>query len=100
MLPGKLHHFRKKLPGGDGTGRIIRGTAYYVALLGQYYCATLADCYIPAVSADEFPSLGKMGEGCLTLAVSQSGETYDTLKALRHTKHRYGHTAGPVPDFP
>ena len=36
------------------------GTAYYVALLAQYYFATYADCYIPAVSADEFPTLGKV----------------------------------------
>jgi glucosamine--fructose-6-phosphate aminotransferase (isomerizing) len=48
------------------------------------------------VSADEFTSMGKVGQGCLTLAVSQSGETYDTLKALRYTKHRHGHTAAIV----
>jgi glucosamine--fructose-6-phosphate aminotransferase (isomerizing) len=72
------------------------GTAYYVALLAQYYFATLADCYIPAISADEFPTLGKVTDGCLTLAVSQSGETYDTLKALRYTKLRGGQTAAVV----
>jgi glutamine---fructose-6-phosphate transaminase (isomerizing) len=72
------------------------GTAYYVALVAQYYFAMLADCYIPAVSADEFPTLGRVGEGALTLAVSQSGETYDTLKALRYTKLRRGQTAAVV----
>jgi glucosamine--fructose-6-phosphate aminotransferase (isomerizing) len=72
------------------------GTAYYVALMAQYYFATLADCYIPAISADEFPTLGKVTDGCLTLAVSQSGETYDTLKALRYTKLRGGRTAAVV----
>jgi glucosamine--fructose-6-phosphate aminotransferase (isomerizing) len=72
------------------------GTAYYVALIAQYYFATLTDCYIPAISADEFPTLGKVGEGCLTLAVSQSGETYDTLKALRYTRLRHGQTAAVV----
>ena len=72
------------------------GTAYYVALLAQYYFATYADCYIPAVSADEFPTLGKVTPGCLTLAVSQSGETYDTLKALRHAKLHGGQTAAVV----
>lgn len=72
------------------------GTAYYVALVAQYYFATLADCYLPAVSADEFPTLGKVAKGCLTLAVSQSGETYDTLKALRYTRLRRGQTAAVV----
>jgi glucosamine--fructose-6-phosphate aminotransferase (isomerizing) len=72
------------------------GTAYYVALVAQYYFASLADRYIPTISADEFPTLGKVSEGCLTLAVSQSGETYDTLKALRYTKLRRGQTAAVV----
>jgi glucosamine--fructose-6-phosphate aminotransferase (isomerizing) len=67
-----------------------------VALVAQYYFAMLADCYIPTVSADEFTALGKVGEGALTLAVSQSGETYDTLKALRYTKLRSGQTAAIV----
>ncbi|MGQ4808749.1 Glutamine--fructose-6-phosphate aminotransferase [isomerizing] [Candidatus Entotheonellaceae bacterium PAL068K] len=72
------------------------GTAYYVVLIAQYYFARLADCYIPAISADEFPLLGKVDDGCLTLAVSQSGETYDTLKALRYTKAQGGQTAAVV----
>jgi glucosamine--fructose-6-phosphate aminotransferase (isomerizing) len=72
------------------------GTAYYVALLAQYYFATLADCYVPVVSADEFPLLGKVAPGALTLAVSQSGETYDTLKALRYAKVQGSATAAVV----
>lgn len=72
------------------------GTAYYVALLAQYYFAALARCYVPVLSADEFPVLGQVGPGTLTLAVSQSGETYDTLKALRYAKAQGGETAAVV----
>ena len=72
------------------------GTAYYVALIAQYYLANLADVYIPVISADEFPTLGKLQRGGMTLAISQSGETYDTLKALRHTKAAGGLTAAVV----
>ena len=72
------------------------GTAYYVALMAQYYFASLADTYIPVISADELPSLVQPGPGDLTLAVSQSGETYDTLKALRYTKLQGGQTAAVV----
>ncbi len=72
------------------------GTAYYVALIAQYFFATLANRYIPAVSADEFLTLGKVDAQSLTLAVSQSGETYDTLKALRYTKTLGGQTAAIV----
>jgi glucosamine--fructose-6-phosphate aminotransferase (isomerizing) len=72
------------------------GTAYYVALLAQYYFATVAGCYVPVISADEFPTLAQVAPGSLTLAVSQSGETYDTLKALRYAKAQGSATAAIV----
>lgn len=72
------------------------GTTYHVALIAQYLFARLADCYIPTISADEFMTLGKVDNQCLTLAISQSGETYDTLKALRFAKARGGQTAAVV----
>jgi glucosamine--fructose-6-phosphate aminotransferase (isomerizing) len=72
------------------------GTAYYVAQMAQYYFSSLANCFIPALSADELPSLTQPGPQDLTLAISQSGETYDTLKALRYTKLKGGHTAAIV----
>jgi glucosamine--fructose-6-phosphate aminotransferase (isomerizing) len=72
------------------------GTAYYVALVAQYYFASLAQCYIPVISADELPMLAQVRPGDLTVAVSQSGETYDTLKALRYTKQQGGQTAAVV----
>ena len=72
------------------------GTAYYVALLAQYYFAALAHCYVPVLSADEFPLLAQVAPGALTLAVSQSGETYDTLKALRYARTQGSATAAIV----
>jgi glucosamine--fructose-6-phosphate aminotransferase (isomerizing) len=72
------------------------GTAYYVALVAQYYFASLAQRYLPVISADELPLLAQIRPGDLTVAVSQSGETYDTLKALRYTKQQGGQTAAVV----
>jgi glucosamine--fructose-6-phosphate aminotransferase (isomerizing) len=72
------------------------GTTYHVALIAQYFFARLTDCYIPTISADEFITLGKVDDQCLTLAISQSGETYDTLKALRFAKTRGGQTVAVV----
>jgi glucosamine--fructose-6-phosphate aminotransferase (isomerizing) len=72
------------------------GTAYYVAQMAQYYLASVAHHFMPALSADELPSLAQPGPQDLTLAISQSGETYDTLKALRYTKLRGGDTAAIV----
>jgi glucosamine--fructose-6-phosphate aminotransferase (isomerizing) len=72
------------------------GTTYYVALLGQYLLAALADLEVSAVSSDEFRHLDRTNEQSLVLAVSQSGETYDTLMSLRHAKERGAKTAAVV----
>lgn len=72
------------------------GTTYYVALFGQYIMAALADMEVPAASSDEFRHLDKSDASSLVLAVSQSGETYDTVMSLRHAKARGAKTAAIV----
>jgi glucosamine--fructose-6-phosphate aminotransferase (isomerizing) len=72
------------------------GTTYYVALLGQYLLASVADMDVPALSSDEFRHLDKSDAQSLVLAISQSGETYDTLMSLRHAKERGAKTAAIV----
>jgi len=72
------------------------GTTYYVALLGQYLLAAVADMDVPALSSDEFRHLDKSDAHSLVLAISQSGETYDTVMSLRHAKERGAKTAAIV----
>jgi len=72
------------------------GTTFYVALAGQYYLASEAGLNIPAVSSDEFLENSPMGENDFLLAISQSGETYDTLRVLRDAKKRKVKTAAVV----
>lgn len=62
------------------------GTTYYVAQFGQYYFSEYAGITPVAASSDEFRFLAQVDEGCAVVALSQSGETYDTLAALRHAK--------------
>ncbi len=62
------------------------GTTYYVALIAQYYFAWLSKHYLPTISSDEFAYLAHLDKHSLVIAFSQSGETYDTLKALRYAK--------------
>jgi len=72
------------------------GTTYYVALIAQYYFSQLTGKYIPAISSDEFPYLGELDDKSLVIAFSQSGETYDTLHALRFAKRSHAKTAAVV----
>ncbi len=71
------------------------GTTYYVASISQYYFSALAECYYSALSSDEF-SVVNIKRGDMVLAISQSGETYDTKTALRYAKERGAKTAAIV----
>jgi glucosamine--fructose-6-phosphate aminotransferase (isomerizing) len=65
------------------------GTSYIAGLLGKYLIEQLADLPVDVEIASEFryrePAVTK---GSLALAMSQSGETADTLAALRHCQAR------------
>jgi glucosamine--fructose-6-phosphate aminotransferase (isomerizing) len=69
------------------------GTTYYVAQMAQYYFSGLAGTFIPVISSDEFRSLAHVDADTLVVAISQSGETYDTLDAIRFARERGARTA-------
>ena len=71
------------------------GTTFYVANISQYFFSTLADSYYPALSSDEF-SVVTVESGDLVLALSQSGETYDTKTSLDYAKTCGAQTAAVV----
>ena len=81
-------------PGFDlaGTPRVTLvacGTAYYAALIGKYWLERLARLPAEADVASEFRYRdAPMPEGGVAVFVSQSGETADTLAALRHARRR------------
>ncbi len=72
------------------------GTTYYVASYGNYIFSSLAGEFCPPISSDEFISLANVDKKSLVLALSQSGETYDTLTALKHAKAQGAKTAAVV----
>jgi len=72
------------------------GTTYYVAMVGTYLFSTYAGLYVPAISADEFPSLVPVNRDQHVLFFSQSGETYDTRMAIRAAKDAGAATSGVV----
>jgi len=76
---------------------IACGTAYYAGLIGKYAFEHLAGISTEVDQASEFryrdPVLSK---NTLVFAISQSGETVDTLMALREAKARGAHVRGIV----
>jgi len=72
------------------------GTTFYVALLGEYAFSSIGQSYIPSISSDEFKNLGEINNKTHILAMSQSGETYDTLNSLKYAKEKGAATAAIV----
>jgi glucosamine--fructose-6-phosphate aminotransferase (isomerizing) len=62
------------------------GTSYHAAMVGRYVLAKLAGLPVDVVIASEFQDSCRVSEGSLVLAITQSGETADTLKAVRAAK--------------
>ncbi len=79
------------MPGGIDLAKLDRiqvvacGTSYIAGMLGKYMIEQLADLPVDVEIASEFryrePALSS---GSLAIAMSQSGETADTLAALRY----------------
>ncbi|ODT86276.1 glutamine--fructose-6-phosphate transaminase (isomerizing) [Phenylobacterium sp. SCN 70-31] len=86
---------RTAVPGGIDFARLERiqivacGTAFIAGLLGKYLIEQLADLPVDVEIASEFryrqPALRP---DSLVIAVSQSGETADTLAALRYCQDK------------
>jgi len=66
------------------------GTSYYASLIGKYYLEELAGVRADAVPAGEFPYIGAryIEPGTLIIAVSQSGESTDVIRAIRWAKRK------------
>jgi len=72
------------------------GTTFYITQFAQYMFSRYAGVTPLALSSDEFRHLARVNSDSLVLAVSQSGETYDTLTALRTAKSMGASTAAIV----
>ena len=72
------------------------GTTFYVAKYAKYVFSQLAQEFFPSVSSDEFMVLANVNKQSLVFALSQSGETFDTLSALKYAKSRGARTAAVV----
>jgi len=84
----------------EGIDRIIItacGTSWHSALIGEYVIEELARIPVEVEYASEFRYKNPvLDAGSLVIVISQSGETADTLAALREAKRRGARTMGIV----
>jgi glucosamine--fructose-6-phosphate aminotransferase (isomerizing) len=88
VLGGVADHTRELVK----ARRIIltgQGTAWHAGLVGDYLLEDLAKVVTEATYASEFRYRNPIvEEGTVVIAISQSGETADTLAALREAKEK------------
>jgi glucosamine--fructose-6-phosphate aminotransferase (isomerizing) len=73
------------------------GTSWHSGLIGEYMLEEMARLPVEVVYASEFRYRNPVvDEHTLVIGVSQSGETADTLAAIREAKHRSARTVGVV----
>jgi len=73
------------------------GTSFYVAQIGKYWLEQMARVPVEVDVASEFRYREPvLGGNTLGIVISQSGETADTLAALRHMKAEGVTTAGII----
>jgi len=73
------------------------GTAYYAGMVAKYWIEQLARVPVDVDVASEFRYReAPLREGGLSLVISQSGETADTLAALRYCKNMGQYVAAVV----
>jgi glucosamine--fructose-6-phosphate aminotransferase (isomerizing) len=73
------------------------GTAYYAGMVAKYWFERFAHLPVEVDIASEFRyRSAPLGEGGLSIFVSQSGETADTLASLRYARERKQHVLSIV----
>jgi glucosamine--fructose-6-phosphate aminotransferase (isomerizing) len=81
----------------DRVAIVACGTASYVGMIGKYWLEQMARVPVEVDVASEFRYREPvLGPNTLGLVISQSGETADTLAALRHMKAEGVTTAGII----
>jgi glucosamine--fructose-6-phosphate aminotransferase (isomerizing) len=67
---------------------IACGTSYHAGLIGKYILETLAGLDTTVEMASEYRYSNLARESALVVAITQSGETIDTISAVREAKRR------------
>ncbi len=97
VVLGGLDSFAKELVRARKIILTAQGTALHAAMIGEYLLEDLAKIPCECEYASEFRYRNPIiDEGTVVIAVSQSGETADTLAALHEAKDRGALALGVV----
>jgi glucosamine--fructose-6-phosphate aminotransferase (isomerizing) len=91
MPQDQLDGFAKTIMNAEHVYITAAGTAYYACLAGKFQITKFGGPYIEAILCSEFrDALPKIPPNSVVIAVSQSGETADTIEAIRYARENFG----------
>jgi glutamine---fructose-6-phosphate transaminase (isomerizing) len=94
---GGLEHVRQELLEAKRIVFVGCGTSWHAALVGEYLLEQIAGVSVEVEYASEFRYRQPIiGNGDIVIAISQSGETADTLAAMREARAKGALTLGIV----
>jgi len=86
-----LDSFSKAIMNADHVFITAAGTAFYAALAGKFMITKFGGPYIEAIICSEFKDyLPIIPPNSVVIAISQSGETADTISAVRYARENFG----------
>ena len=89
VMLGGLKDYESQIAKAEKIIFVACGTSWHASLVGEYLIEGLARIPVEVEYASEFRYRNPIvGEGDIVFAVSQSGETADTLAALEIAKHK------------
>lgn len=96
IYPEDIAALADMIDGADMVYLAAAGTSLHAAMVAEYWFAALCDKSVIAVDASEFLNKGVVDKNTLVVGITQSGETYDTLAAMRRAKSMGARTAAIV----
>ncbi len=83
--------FAKTIMDAEHVYITAAGTAFYACVAGKFQITKFGGPYIEGILCSEFiDQLPRLPENSCVIAVSQSGETADTIEAVRFAREKYG----------
>ncbi len=86
----ELEDIRDYLRDTDKLRIVACGTSYHAALVGQYAFRKMASMFVETYIGSEYRYIEQLPYNGLTIAISQSGETADTLESVRISRKNNG----------
>jgi glutamine---fructose-6-phosphate transaminase (isomerizing) len=86
-----LDAFAKTIMDSEHVYITAAGTAFYACLAGKFQITKFGGPYVEALLCSEFrDALPSLPPKSCVIAVSQSGETADTIEAVRYAREKFG----------